>query len=165
MSVRHRNHLRGKEVQEIVGQLRAVLHDSGWDKLKESKIEVSSLGPEEHLYFIDGRPGLLKIGENLFPTLTNSMILESVPTITVDAGAVSHICNGSALMAPGIVRIEGTFPLNAVVAVKEITYGKTIALVKSLLDSRELATVKKGKAALTVHYVGDKYWKIYRNLT
>jgi len=165
LSVRHRHNLRGKEVQEILGQLRDTLHDSSGDRLKESKIEVCSLGPEEHLYFIDGMPGLLKIGERVLPTLLNNALLKSVPTITVDAGAVSHICNGSALMAPGIVRIEGTFSLNAIVAVKEITYGKTIALVKSIMDSEELASVSKGKVALTVHYVGDKYWRIYRNLT
>ncbi len=164
MSVRHRHHIKGKEVQEILRRLRAVLHDFNWDKLEESKIEVSSIGPEEDLYFIDGKPGLLKIGESIFPTLINNVMLASVPTITVDAGAVSHICNGSALMAPGIVKIEGAFSLNDTVAVKEITYGKTIALVKSLLDSQELAGVKKGKAALTIHYVGDKYWRIYRNL-
>jgi predicted RNA-binding protein (TIGR00451 family) len=164
LSARHRHHLKGREIQEILGQLGAVLHNFNWDELKESKIEVSSIGPEESLYFIEGKPGVLKIGESIFPTLVNNVMLASIPTITVDAGAVSHICNGSALMAPGIVKIEGVFSMNATVAVKEITYGKTIALAKSLLGSQELAGVRKGKAALTVHYVGDKYWRIYRDL-
>ena len=165
MSLRHRHYLRGKEAQEALEELKTTIPALEISNLKERRIEVASLDIGEELYLIDGKPAFLSAEKGVFPTLLNREILESIPTITVDAGAVPHICNGSALMAPGIVKIEGEFSKDAIVAVKEKTYGKTIALVTALLDSEEMARTKKGKVAVNVHYVGDKLWNAYKNLS
>ncbi len=164
MSARHRHHLKGKEIQEILEELKVALPNLALGNLKERQIEVSNLDSDDRLYFLDGKPAFLSIHEEIFPTLINNEALDSAATITVDAGAIPHVCNGSALMAPGIVKIDGTFEKNAVVILKEVTHGKAIAVVKTLLGSDELSTTEKGRVALNLHYVGDKYWKIYRNL-
>jgi len=70
--------------------------------------------------------------------------------IIVDAGAVPHVCNGSALMAPGIVKIEGTFSKSTIVLVKEVTYSKIIALSRDPFQLKGVAGVKKGRVALTI---------------
>lgn len=98
MSIRHRHYLKGKEVQEMLLELKTTIPSISLDDLRDRRIEVASLNADENLYLIDGKPFLLKTDEDLFPTLRNSEILGSIPTIIVDAGAIPHICNGSDLM-------------------------------------------------------------------
>lgn len=164
MSLRHRHYLKEKKIQETLEELKIAISSLEVANLRERRIEVASLKTRDELYLIEGKPAFLRTEKGIFPTLFDREILESLPTITVDAGAVPHICNGSALMAPGIVKIEGKFSKDAIVAVKEATHGKTIALVTALLDSEEMTRTKKGKVAVNIHYVGDKLWDAYKNL-
>jgi PUA domain protein len=145
--------------------LNTVLPSLSSNSFREHRIEVASLETDRDLYLIDAKPAFLKTEKGIFPTLVNRDILESVPTITVDAGTIPHLCNGSALMAPGIVKTEGRFSKDEIVAVEEVRHGKTIAIVKTLIDSDEMKITKKGKVATNIHYVGDKYWNTYKNLT
>jgi PUA-domain protein len=165
LSLRHRHYLKGKEVLETLQDLKTAIPQLNIEGLKECGVEVASLDTDEQLYLVEGKPAFLRTEKGVFPALLNKEALESVPTIIVDAGAVPHICNGSALMAPGIVRIEGKFLKGAMVVVKEVNYGKMIALVKVMLDSEEIAMTKKGRVAVNVHYVGDKLWNSYKNVS
>jgi len=42
------------------------------DKLRESRVEVSSLGSGEYLYFVDRKPGFLRTEDSIFPTLLDN---------------------------------------------------------------------------------------------
>jgi len=164
MSLTHRHFLRDKEARAILEEIQRTLPSID-SRLEETKIEVASLTPETQLILIEGKPAFLKTAKDLLPTLTNTNILDRMPTITVDAGAIPHICNGSDLMAPGITRISGDFPKEAIVTVAEQTYGKKIALVRTLIDSQTMTTTRRGKVATNLHYVGDKTWDAYKHLT
>jgi len=164
LSLRHRHYLKGRRTQETLEEMKNAIPSLDIDDLKERQIEVASLDTDKEIYLVEGKPAFLRTEKGLFPTLVNREMIETLPTITVDAGAVSHICNGSALMAPGIVKIRGKFSKDSIVAVDEETYGKTIALVKALFGSEEMVRTKKGRVATNFHYVGDKLWKAYRNL-
>lgn len=165
MSLTHRHFLRDKEARATLDEIRRIIPSLDINSLQESRIEVANLTPESQIILIDGKPAFLKTKKGLLPTLTNTSVLQTIPTITVDTGAVPHICNGSDLMAPGIVKITGDFPTTAITAVAEQTYGKRIAITQTLLDSKTMATTKRGKVATTLHYVGDKAWDGYKNLT
>jgi len=165
MSLTHRHFLRDKEARAILDEIRRTIPSLDTDNLQESKIEVANLTSASQIILIDGKPAFLKSEKGLLPTLTNTSVLQTMPTITVDAGAIPHICNGSDLMAPGIVRIAGDFPAATITAVAEQTYGKRIAVVQTLLDSNTMSTTKRGKVATALHYVGDKAWDGYKNLT
>jgi PUA domain protein len=86
-----------------------------------------------------------------------------MPKIVVDEGAVPHICNGSDLMAPGIVRISGAFSKGALVAIVEQKFNKKIAIMRVLLDSSAMEATRRGKVAENIHYVGDRLWRVYKN--
>lgn len=165
MSLAHRHYLRDKEARAILDEIRRTIPSLDTDSLQESKIEVANLNSESQIILIDGKPAFLKTDKALLPTLTNTSVLQAMPTITVDVGAIPHICNGSDLMAPGIVRMTGDFPAAAISAVAEQTYGKRIAVVQTLFDSKTMSATKRGKVAITLHYVGDKAWDGYKNLT
>jgi PUA domain protein len=101
---------------------------------------------------------------NTFPTLMNKAVLDKLPTLTVDMGAVPHLCNGADIMAPGIVKIAGQFLAEAIVVVLDEKFSKPIALAKSLYNSEKLSGKKRGKVALNIHYVGDRFWKAFKRM-
>lgn len=80
--------------------------------------------------------------------------------IVVDAGAVRPISKGADLMAPGIVRIDGSFRANDIAVVVEATQGIPIAVVRALFSSEEISKMKRGKVAINIHHVGDDFWNL-----
>ena len=134
-------------------------------KTKELKIaedEATSLAiifdENEQLYL--GKRG---DGE-YFPLLKDQVILPNLPSITVDSGAVKFVCNGANIMRPGITKVDGVFSSSSLVLVKEEKYGKDIAVGKSLVSNAEMEAAKKGSVIENLHYVGDKYWDMLKQL-
>jgi PUA-domain protein len=107
---------------------------------------------------VNGKPLFFKVDSLVLPTLLFADLLNKLPRLVVDMGAVPHLCNGADLMAPGIVRVEGEFKKGDLVLVVDQKHGKSLALMEILYDSVTFSGVKKGVAAKSIHYVGDKYW-------
>ena len=116
------------------------------------------------IYLINGKPALFKSGENVYPTLLFKELFTFLPKVVVDMGAIPHVCNGADVMAPGILRFEGEFLKGEVVLVVDEKYGKPIAVGEILYTSEEAVRVKHGVVVKNVHYVGDKIWKIVKEM-
>jgi PUA domain protein len=93
----------------------------------------------------------------LFPTLINSAI-DDLPSALVDMGAIPYVCNGADVMAPGIMEIEGEFEKEGLLVIRDIKHRKALGIGAALYSSKEMRRLKKGKAILNLHYVGDKIW-------
>jgi predicted RNA-binding protein (TIGR00451 family) len=111
------------------------------------------------LYILDNKPFAVSTASGLFPSLMNDDVLRTLPSITVDMGAIPHICNGADIMRPGIKVINGEFDKGAVLLVKDIKFGKSIGICIAEFSSGSMQTMGKGKAAQNVHYVGDSFWQ------
>jgi PUA-domain protein len=111
------------------------------------------------LYILDNKPFAVSKASGLFPSLMNDDVLKTLPSITVDMGAIPHICNGADIMRPGIKVINGEFEKGAVLLVKDIKFGKSIGICIAEVSSGSMQTMGKGKAAHNVHYVGDSFWR------
>jgi PUA domain protein len=85
-------------------------------------------------------------------------LLSGLPKVVVDMGAIRFVCNGADVMAPGIVRYEGTFAKNDLVLVVDIKHGKILALGEMLYNSEEVKGIKQGPVIKNKHYVSDKIW-------
>lgn len=118
------------------------------------------LSPKGKIFLIDNRAAFIQLERIVFPTLLNKPILDKLPSITVDMGAVPHLCNGADLMAPGTVKINGVFKRENILVVIEERYSKEISVVKSLYNSIEVAEKKYGKIATNLHFVGDSFWQV-----
>ena len=116
------------------------------------------------IFLIKGKPLLFKVGENVFPTLFFNELSSKIPKIVVDMGAVPYVCKGADVMAPGIVRIEGTFSKGDVVMVTDEKYGKTLAIGESLHDSETARATKKGAVVQNRHFVSDMIWNFAKTL-
>ena len=116
------------------------------------------------VYFYEGRAFLVKINDRLVPLLKYLLRLRiddvDMPKVVVDMGAVKHILNGANIMAPGIVCIEGSFRKDDLVLIIDEKYRKPIAVGLALYSSDEIAHMRKGKVIRSLHYVGDKIWKL-----
>jgi PUA domain protein len=80
-------------------------------------------------------------------------------------GAVPFVCNGADIMAPGVVQIEKDYKLNDHVVVIDERHDKPLAVAVALTDSATARTLKHGKIAKNVHYVGDDLWNQLKKLT
>jgi PUA domain protein len=129
-----------------------------------TRLDVLTVDSRARLYLSQDGPLFVQAHDGVFPTLLNSSVLVRLPTITVDSGAVPHICNGANLMAPGVVGLDGEFSSGDLVAIREEKYGKIVALGKARYSSTDTRKRQSGVVADSVHYVGDKHWDTYKSL-
>ena len=163
LSLSQRHRLKEKEAREVLEKAAANLGNIELTVFMKG-IEVSRIDPQSEVFLADGTPVFVAAAGEVFPTLLNREVLDRLPTLTVDRGAVPHICNGADLMAPGIVKIVGEFQAGVIAVVVDEGFSKPIALVKTLYNSHEMSEKKQGKVARNFHYVGDKFWKTFKQM-
>jgi PUA domain protein len=78
-------------------------------------------------------------------------------------GAVKYVCNGANIARPGIVKFE-IFLKDKIVIVKDKDHQKSLAVGISLYDSEKAMSLSKGHIINNMHYVGDKFWNLYKEL-
>jgi PUA domain protein len=153
--------LRSKESKRVRDELVSKLAVApGFVSVKEP-IELAE-GSGYEVFFVSGKPTFARSKVGLFPTLTNKMFVSCFPTAVVDMGAVAFVCNGADVMAPGIIRYDGTFSKGEVVVVVDERHGRPLAVCFTLYNSEEARKVKQGRVLENVHYVGDKLWMLLK---
>jgi PUA-domain protein len=117
------------------------------------------------LLLFDGKPVLFRASGAVLPTLLATEIITQLPKAVVDMGAVRFVCNGADVMAPGIVRYEGTFSKGDLVVVVDVTHCKPLALGEALVSFDEAKVTKQGPIIKSKHYVSDKVWNSTKTLS
>jgi PUA domain protein len=166
MSETQRRHfLREKETTQLFDEFSKKLNiDIKQLFGDKTNVEVAQT-PTAKIFFINRRP-LLAVWKNvLLPTLLFQEALQLLPRIVVNMGAVPFVCNGADIMAPGVVQIEKDYKLNDHVVVIDERHDKPLAVAVALTDSATARTLKHGKIAKNVHYVGDDLWNQLKKLT
>ena len=155
-----RFHLRGKEAKLILERISKTLGLSQADIISDSSsFEATNLDQDNRVLFIDDSPAFIESDTIVFPTLFNERVLSMLPALTVNMGAVPHVCNGADIMSPGVTKVNGVFNTGMIVAIVEEKFSKKIAVARALFNSDEITMKKQGKVAENLHYVSDKYWK------
>ena len=160
-SLSRRYRLKDSEVREVLEKAAVTMGNIDLTGFAEG-LEIAKIFPQEEVLLIHGNPVFICMNGEVFPTLLNKEVLGELPTLTVDMGAVPHLCNGADLMAPGIVKVAGEFQSGAITMVIDVKFSKPIALVRTLYSSQELSEKKQGKVARNIHYVGDKFWTLFK---
>ncbi|MFH0897479.1 MAG: PUA domain-containing protein [Candidatus Bathyarchaeota archaeon] len=156
-----RYHLKEREVREILERAAVTLGKIDLTPFMKG-METAKISPQDEVLIMDDTAIFIRANGEVFPTLLNKEVLQKLPVITVDMGAVPHLCNGADLMAQGIVNASGEFQTGAMVVIVDEKFFKPIALVKILYSSNELLEKKQGKVADNIHFVGDRFWKLYK---
>lgn len=129
------------------------------------QFEVVKTVGDSDIFIINGRPLFVRVNGDIIPTLIFEGLIGLLPKVIVDMGAIPHVCNGADIMAPGIVKIEGEFSEGDYAVVLDERHGKAVAVVKALLDSERAKSLKHGRIFKNLHYIGDLYWKIIREIS
>ena len=100
MSRRHR--LRERRIKQTLIKISKTLKLNIPDMVdKRTRVEVVELIPKGAITLMGNKAAFIQLEDEIFPTLPNEAILAELSSITVDMGAVHHICNGADLMAQG----------------------------------------------------------------
>jgi PUA-domain protein len=164
MPTQRRYPLKAKEAKQIVEDTSKKLQldlETMFGAKANVEVVESDVG---EIYLIEGKPILFKSNNTVLPTLLFAEFIAKAPKIVVDMGAIPYVCKGAAVMAPGIVRVEGEFPKGNLVLVVDMKHGKALALGESLLDSETARQTKKGPVVKTLHYVSDKIWEYIKTI-
>jgi PUA domain protein len=159
MKVRGRYFARKDLISEIREELRTVSEE--YEKLlpRDGRVEVLETDIEKKLILVNGRLLVFETEEGYFPTVRGALLLDNNKRfVTVDKGAVRYITNGADVMRPGVVDYDPALREGDYVVVTEETYGKALAIGKTLWSGREYASKKEGKCVKNIHYVGDELW-------
>jgi PUA domain protein len=160
----NRVHLKKKEakrVQERISQALKIDRSDAFNR--KASFEAVYIDVEKTVFLIDGKPEFIEVDGEIFPALINASVLNQLPSITVDMGAVPHICNGANVMAPGVTKVNGSFNTDSIIVVLEERYLKKIAIAKALYNSNEIANKKQGRVAENLHYISDKFWTLFKD--
>lgn len=104
-----------------------------------------------------------QVGGSIVPFLGEQENLQRFPSVTIDRGAVKFVCNGAKVMRPGIVDFD-SFKKGEIVAVRDQTHGRALAVGLALEDSEAAKAMVKGYIIDTVHYISDKIWEAYKKI-
>lgn len=155
-----RFHLRAREIRELLlridERLRSGLEAVVGDELNSVEAYESD---DVTLYLFNERPLLFKSQNQPRPLLSFEELVNAMPRIIVDMGAVPKICNGADVMAPGVRGIQGSFKSKELVAIADERFLKTVAVAEAIFASEEVGGMKSGRIARNLHYVGDRVWK------
>jgi len=165
MTRKYRRHfMKSKETKDLLTKasekLKVDLADIFGLKANVELVETSIAD----FFLIGGKPLLIKTGGILFPVLTFSKLLASMPKVVVDMGAVPHICNGADVMAPGIASFKGEFSKGDLILVADERHGKIIAIGEAIHDVDIAREVVQGIVVKNIHSVGDRLWELTKEL-
>jgi PUA domain protein len=105
----------------------------------------------------------VQVRDLLVPFLGEQEQLQRFPSVTIDRGAVKFVCNGAKVMRPGIINFD-SFKKGEIVAVKDQTHGRALAVGLALEDSEVAKAMTKGYIIDTVHHITDKVWEAYKKI-
>jgi PUA domain protein len=155
-----RRHLKDREAKQLLKDFTQQ-YPSAEKYLAHAKEVEEEAVDEDHVFFIGGRPLILRTKVGFLPTLRFDEIVNSLPRVVVDMGAVAHLANGAHVMRPGIKEVKGEFTKGDLLLIVDEKFGKGIALGQAEVDSSAMRSASKGKVIANLHYVGDELWRSF----
>lgn len=97
----------------------------------------------------------------------SSRIIDIMPTVTADRGAIKHVLDGSDVMDAGLTSAGGKLPevcLPEGTVVALMAEGKEHAMAVGVLlkSTDDIRKVNDGKGLTNYHYLGDGLWKMVK---
>jgi PUA-domain protein len=153
-------HLKDRESKQIIKEF-VNRYPSSMESLNSVKHLEEQVVEDSAVFFVDGKPWIVRTQGQLLPSLKYDLIVNMLPKIVVDMGAIPHVANGAQIMRPGIRQIEGQFNKNDLLAILDEKHRKIIALGIAEMDSEMMRSLAKGRVITNIHYVGDPMWNSF----
>ena len=153
-------HLKDKEAKQIVREF-VIRFPIAREKLDVIDHLQELVVGDGSVIFGDGVPILIRRNDLWVPSLRFQIVLDSLPKIIVDMGAIPHVTNGAQIMRPGIRTISDTFNKGDFLVIQDERFKKAIAVGTADLDSKTMQAMVKGRVITNLHYVGDDFWNAF----
>jgi PUA domain protein len=153
-------HLKDKEAKQVVREV-VIRFPVAREKLDLTDHLQELVVGDGSVIFADDIPILILRNDLWIPSLKFQIVLDSLPKIIVDMGAIPHVTNGAQIMRPGIRLICDTFSKGDFVVIQDERFKKAIAVGTADLDSETMQAMVKGKMITNLHYVGDDFWNAF----
>jgi PUA domain protein len=160
LSLPARRHLKDKEARQLLKNFTERFPSSEPTLRSVENFEELHVA-ESLIFFVDGRPLILRTQAGLLPSLKFDELISGLPKIVVDMGAVAHVVNGAQIMRPGIRQFKDNFAKGDLVVIVDEKFNKAIALGLAEMNSEAMRSLKKGRVITNLHYVGDELWKSF----
>jgi malignant T-cell-amplified sequence len=151
-----------KETEKILDIVSKTWKNIPIPKIKN--IKVFEIENNKSIIVIDSIIGISNNNELILPFLRKIEVLEKFSSITVDSGSIKFICNGAKILRPGIVKFD-SFSKNDIVVIKDEKFNKFISVGLALEDSNIAEKLEKGYVINNLHYVGDKFWTAFKEIS
>lgn len=155
-----RRHLKDKEARQLLKDFIERYPASATTLKSAEAIEELALDGNA-VIFVDNKPLILRTKTELLPSLKFEELVNTLPKVVVDMGAISHVANGAHIMRPGVRELKAEFSSGSLVLIVDEKYGKSLALGRADMDSNSIRSQSKGKVVANLHYVGDEFWKSF----
>lgn len=155
-----RIHLKDKEVRQLLKEF-AERYPTVERSLRSAENFEELSVDKSSIFFVEGQPLILRTRAGLIPSLKFDELINDLPKIVVDMGAVVHVVNGAQIMRPGIKQFGNDFAKGDLVVIVDQKFGKKIALGLADMDSQSMKSLDKGRVITNLHYVGDELWKSF----
>lgn len=165
MLIKKRHPLSSKDLKSLLEEAKRICPGLVDHIDKKKDIELVEVASGERIYLQEGKPILVGLEKSVMPSLAMPQaLLETIPKVVVDMGAVPFVVNGADVMAPGIRSVADNVKVEDVVLVVDEKYSKGLAVGILIMDREEILQRKKGKAVKNVHHVGDDIWNWTRSV-
>ncbi len=151
-----------KETEKIINLLNKTWKNIQIPKVKN--IKIFEIEHHKSIVVIDYLIGVFINNELVLPFLGKPDILEKFASITVDSGSIKFICNGAKILRPGVVKFDN-FAKNDIIVVKDEKFEKFLSVGLALEDSLVAEKLQKGYVVDNFHFVGDKFWNAYKEIS
>jgi len=160
LRIKARHHLREDAVKNILDYLKTNFGDTVEADFAGKKFEIAESDEDQQFVLINGEPLLFSVSETYFPTIRGALRMHSKnKRIVVDMGAVKFVAKGADIMSPGIVDVDTTIRKGDLVIICDEVHGKPLAIGRALVNADAMMG-NRGKAVKSLHYVGDRIWKL-----
>ncbi|MEM1943290.1 MAG: PUA domain-containing protein [Candidatus Caldarchaeum sp.] len=154
-----RRALPSQEVEKVVEGLSGFLDPvqlkklvkRGVERVESGKVSLIVLWP---YVFVEKEAWLVPV-----LVKANAEIVDRLPSVWVDRGAVPRIASGADVMRPGITRMD-EFKQGELVVVRDDTHSQPLAVGSALINSSEAAEASRGRVVKNIHHVDDAAWKL-----
>jgi len=158
VKIKNRHRLKEREVRELASDLRTRFHGDFFDI--HSAVDVGTV-EEFTVLLVDDSIDFMILNNKVVFTLQGLMKYQPKTNfIVVDMGAVGFIIKGADVMAPGVTDVDPMIQKDDLVWICDEKHRKPLAVGVALMTGEEMKTKKPGKAAKTLHYVGDQLWML-----
>lgn len=150
-------------------KLLSKLKELGWARSLEAGKPRSVLRIVDEDFIIYGILGFIicEKGERIFPTVHeeyNRKLLDELPALVVDMGAVPYIARGAGVMRPGITDFRGEFRRGELLVIRDERNLKPLSISIALEGSEKCKEMSRGKVAENIHHVNDRIWRFVQSV-